>query len=428
MIHKSNNLPFLVQNTKFCSLNLIDSRKSVPPGQAPRGRYINSVRNADSVLYIKNNYPKNKSLQNSIGTSEISLTTKFGEFSRKIIINKLIYNIQLSSLKSCFLFTSFDYTINKYTNEGDKQISRDFEFFPTDIWEQRCLEVSNNSKNILYSLNDTLFKLDQNLNTIFTWEAPVITQSSKPIFSYLKNDQKHSENIISDYMKWLNLESGYSNEELKTAFRNKMMLVHPDLNPKDPNANEKTRKTLTALDLLSKEEYRLENRIFGKETESSFSFALSISTFSQVPDMISSICTNQNENNLFIGTSHGKLFLLDSSNSIELVSIFSDPIRYIKSSHNKTILVFDDHLLFLNNREIIHKHEMSKEVTDFKIDIIDNFCFLFSKRYISLFNLGGEILGSIIFKNTISDGYIQNEKMKIISPKEILTFAIQKNL
>ena len=86
--------------------------------------------------------------------------------------------------------------------------------------------------------------------------AALQTASSNP---------KHPGDTKTDYYKLLKLKKGFSEKELKTAYRNAAKKYHPDKNPGDEKAAKKFALVAEAHDVLSDPTKRRQyDQTFGK--------------------------------------------------------------------------------------------------------------------------------------------------------------------
>ena len=92
--------------------------------------------------------------------------------------------------------------------------------------------------------------------TITTLLGLLATASSNP---------KHPGDTKTDYYKLLKLKKGFSEKELKTAYRNAAKKCHPDKNPGDEKAAKKFALVAEAHDVLSDPTKRRQyDQTFGK--------------------------------------------------------------------------------------------------------------------------------------------------------------------
>jgi len=79
------------------------------------------------------------------------------------------------------------------------------------------------------------------------------------------SNPKHPGDTKTDYYKLLKLKKGFSEKELKTAYRNAAKKYHPDKNPGDEKAAKKFALVAEAHDVLSDPTKRRQyDQTFGK--------------------------------------------------------------------------------------------------------------------------------------------------------------------
>ena len=238
-------------------VNFIGSENSVAAGQAPRGIYHQAYHYDDSCTYIKNIY-LDPDLRK--GASVITITSSFGEPINNISLDHLSYKFTRSNSSGYFAVISFDLSLFLYSPSNILQACCDISKNVFNRSQIRCLDLSEDGQYVYFSNSDKITCLNHKLEAIGSWKVPRLD------LRYVAPPK--------EALAVLGLKGNPNNDEIKSAYRKHLLMVHPDKNPNDPFAADKTRKVISAYEALTSEQYRDENMHFHNEIQELFSFHL----------------------------------------------------------------------------------------------------------------------------------------------------------
>ena len=110
----------------------------------------------------------------------------------------------------------------------------------------RCVDISPEGDFIVFTHIDRAYIMDSNFKLLGNWRTSNKEGTKVVIFNHDEEDKRK-------WLSLLGLNGNPSKNEIKAAFRKKILKYHPDKNP-DPNTTEKTREIITAYEKLTGED------------------------------------------------------------------------------------------------------------------------------------------------------------------------------
>ncbi len=268
----------------------------------------------------------------------------------------------------------------------------------------RCVDISSNRKYALFTSSTRLFIMDSDLRVLSTWRAPAPE-------GYRLEWGEHLPHELREAISILELSDNPTLEEVKANFRRLIQIYHPDRNPGDKNAEEKTKLLISAYRLLTNDdpikalkglrnaeiymktinEYNLEL----KELGISYKISLSVSG---PGDWIYATHITKDENNIYIGTYAGKVYQVDIEGNVLTTYIADGVIREI-FEYLGYLYIETDYWIY-----IMHKKELvaAIELIDAKLLAFASWGFVIkSDKFIILYNLEGRMIGKIKIEDTL---------------------------
>lgn len=388
----------LIQNTILST----ETGNTVPAGQAPRGTYFETEHYDNACWYIKNHYDDTNLIY---GKSTISITDRFGEFLGQKNLSHLIFRIKRSSTSSeNFLALSFSLRLHYYSVSGECRVRDISENIPSRYHVQ-CIDLSENGEYAYYSNWNSIVQLDNSLNTVRTWKIP----------DKFNRHEKAPSPAIRQALSLLDLPKNPSLETIKLAYRKKLLSVHPDINRGDPNATEKTRAVVEAYEVLT--------RGAQNEQKNESDTQLFQIQFAFEGDSITATQMKAGSNGLFVGCYSGRLYLLKQSGRSELIYDSHAPIRKIKESGKYLYIVSDNFWDILSDGIVINRIEGS-----FRLEriVLDGYCnaVMSNRKSVRLYSPGGIAFSQVNFRENISDVYMFEKNLKVITGQKSYKFTI----
>jgi len=184
------------------------------------------------------------------------------QFDDKIIVYKEIstipsipnntYRFRESSSLNAFMSSSKKLTIYLYKWNNELLYSFDASKYSENHTYLRRIELSTDLSCFLFTVVDKAYLLDSKMNLINSWQVPYKDGFEKVNI----NNSNNTNTIIKEYLNLLNLpeNSKPSKGDIKLEFRKLIIKWHPDKNPNNPLAEEKTRQLIQAYEYLSGED------------------------------------------------------------------------------------------------------------------------------------------------------------------------------
>lgn len=395
-------MSFEITNLIPDAISLTEKSHTVPAGQAPRGVYFATEHYENDCWYIKNHYD-DPSL--SYGKATISTTDRFGNFLGKKTLDHLIFRIKHSTASiHKFITLSFGLSLYYYTHDEYivNDISKDF----TDRYQAQCVDISINGEILYYSNQNSIVQLDSSLNLLRTWKIP----------DKFNRQNRASSPEVRQALTVLDLPQKPNSEAIRVAFRKKLLRVHPDIHKDDPNASDKTREIIEAYEVLTRGS---QNNIKAKSEKQIIQF-----DFGYHGDFVTATQTKSNNKGIFVGCYSGKLYSLSRSGKSKLVYECHAPIRKIKESGRYVYIVTDHFWDILCDGKAINRIEGS-----FRLEriVLDGNCnaVMSNRQNVRLFSPGGIAFAEVNFQENISDVYMFNKNLKVITGKKTYIFSLK---
>ena len=398
-------LPFKVNNLVENSIIHAETNLTVPAGQAPRGVYFETEHYYENCWYVKNHYADPNLIY---GSSTIMVTDKFGELMNRKLLNHLVFRIKQSEKAKYFIALAFNLNLYFYTSNNQKVVNRDISKGVQNRYELQCVDVSKNGKNIYYSKSNSLYQLDSHLKPVQSWKIP-------------HKYDRHNKPALPETQQALSilgLPKKFTPDDVKSAFRKNLIKVHPDVNPSDPFAADKTRKVIEAYEILTREKIdqsTYDNKIDFGSFQVSFGFE---------SDGISATQTKGGTDGLYIGCYSGKIYLLFPSGKYYLIYDCFAPVRKIKEN-GKYLYIISDHFwdILLDGVSVNRISGMFR----FNRILLEETCNaeILNHKTVRLYSPGGIAFGEVEFKDNVADAFLIEKKLKVVTEKKSFIFGIQ---
>ena len=169
----------------------------------------------------------------------------------RIYVN--FFNPQFAILSSdCVLYSyNLGFDLSSQIDLKDLDVVKNFIQYTSSFDELkrfiRCVAVTPQSENILFTIVDEAYLLDKSGKIIWGVKSPTkegYTKFSKRI------KKEVSSKGVQDALNYLGLTFPFSNEDVKVKYRLLAKLYHPDLHPNDPESKSKFQKLQSSYQYL----------------------------------------------------------------------------------------------------------------------------------------------------------------------------------
>lgn len=396
---------FIIKNLIQNSISHIETDPTIPAGQAPRGVYFDIEHYEDVCWYVKNHYSGPELL---FGSSTITETDKFGELLSKTEIDHLVFRIKRSSISKHFVALSFNLKLHLYFPDSEIIAVRDISKNVGTRYEIQCVDLSENGNNIFYSRSNSIQRLDRNLQTTADWKIP----------NQINRQEKAASPERQKALSILGLAKSSSIDDIKSAFRECILKVHPDINPGDPFASEKTRTVIEAYEILTrgveyqpKEDYK---QIFEfVQIDLGFEGDFVLATQVKIGTDI-----------LYVGCYSGRVYELHPNKKCTLIYDCHAPVRKIKEL-GKYLYIISDQFWDISLDGV----SVNRISGNYRFDrlLLEKRCNaeIINHKRVRLYSPGGIAFGEVEFRDNIADAFLVDQKLRVITGKKSYMFKIQ---
>jgi hypothetical protein len=395
-------MSFVITELVKKSISLIEICPTVPAGQAPRGVYIETQHYGNECWYIKNHYSDPELVY---GSATISITDNNGDHLSNRDLDHLVFRIKRSSSSQQFIALSFDLKLYSYFSKSGDYMVRDISVNIPTRYHIQCIDLSDNGEHLFYSNWNSIIRSNSKLEPIETWTIP----------DKLDRQKKAPSAAVRQALSLLDLPKDPNVEEIKVAFRSKLLRVHPDINREDPKASDKTRTVVEAYEVLTR---GLKSDV-EKESEQLIQIK-----FAFEGDSITATQTKVGAEKIYIGCYSGRLYLLSRQGKSQLIYNCHAPIRRITESGQYLYVVSDEFWDILSDGVLINRIEGS-----FRLEriVFDKDCnaVMSNRKSVRLYSLGGIPFAELNFKENIADVFMVNQKLRVVTGKKSYLLQIQ---
>lgn len=411
--------PFSIQNTVPGAIEPLSRRKSGQAGQAPRGSYYETAYFDRFCGYSKNHYDRSEGLspdEPPSGETTISFTDLIGVWIGERRFSYLVYRFACGVDPEVIATISFDLKLRLYRPEK-KTVERDISS-GTNCYQVNGLFVSPDASLVYYSAGATLFVLDQNLESVAELKFS-LPKSGGPLVPV--------EDVLEDLspsrmeaLAVLRLLGNPTNEKIQAAYRARLLDVHPDRHPDNPNAGEETREVIEAYEILTKAENRKENLGFHEQVFTMFRIF-----FPAFEDSITAFCFSADPRVLYVGYWSGLVLGVIDHRETVFVYQAGRAVRQLEEVNGSLYIRSDRVTIWRSGVGVKQVVESIDYGVSWKIFPENSLLVLRTGLQLALYTLDGELVGEIQIRDSIADYYILVGKLFVFTTPFIYEFAVR---
>jgi len=381
----------------------------------------------DGYIYVKTVYDADLSKCNR---SFVRKTDKLGNVLNNTVLNHGAYRFKASENSGKYVVSSEDLIFYLYTMHNRCLATYKLRNHADDKHHIRCIDISPDGEYLLFTHIDNVYLMDSHLKIIGNWQMPLKEGWEKRTMD--GSAKPPSDNI--KYLSILGLHGKPTDEEIKKAFRNLVLKYHPDVNPDDPRATEKTRDIILAYESLTGDNakqafkefenadyyYTVIDRIKIEIPGSTITSVIEFGMVGPGEDWIYATLLDSNADKIYIGCYSGKVYLVLKDGRILKVYYCWDVIRQIKLRKEYLLVATDNTLYIIKNDQYVTHIDISNS----KLKWCDEGVMLFRTQGLCLYTYDGNKLCDVSFKKSIHDAFWTSKNLKIMTINKIFSFLV----
>ncbi len=294
-----------------------------------------------------------------------------------------------------------------FTSTGQRLATKDLSKIALRKYEIRAVAISDDGDRVVITCADKAIILDQKLNVIMSWGATA-------------GPHRFSNKDLA----LLGLKTMPPAKGLKRAFRKKILEWHPDKNPDDQQAHQKTLEILDAFNRLSEggaaealgeipggNRYR---EVIAK-IETGFGGSVSIAV-GDGRDWIYAATLSRNNQYVYLATYSGKIYCVSLTGSVVKTLVFArrDAIEALRESQNHLVILLHGNLCVFDGKQI---HHAATIPTGTLTSWGDEKMVLWEGKTLHVYSGLGKSEGKLAFKNSITSALWNKGRLVVTTSK-----------
>jgi hypothetical protein len=395
----------------------------------PKRRNWNFIERIGSgTLYVKSIYNKDASKYEK---SLLTLKDNMGNIEKEFTVNHGIYRFKAAENSDNFIASSDDMILYFYSIQDGCLGTYDLKSHADNKYHVRCVDISPEGQFVLFTYVDRVYLMDSSLKPIENWRTP-------PKEGWKKRTSGEEVARFQEYQRSLSilgLSGEPTYEEVKKAFRIMVLRYHPDRNPNDPSATEKTREFINAYEKLTGEEakqafrgvenaeyyYKMMDQIKIEIPGTSTSFTIEIGMVGSGEDWIYATRLGSKADKIYLGCYSGKVYCISKDGRVIKIYNCQDVVRSIREKR-RYLFIETDCCLFIIKDDKYLTHVSTWETGNLRWSD-DGFMFVGTKE-LRLFSNEGIEIGRINIKDSITDAYWADGNLNVVTANKAYVFSI----
>ena len=397
------NGDFKLESTNIIFLNVAARPKTFKPYKRKQLKLLEIFKNA---TFIPNIHPYLNFNSEGIDYSQVEDNGFEAEWIPNIQDSERGDGLLLLENNLNLIYFDENYRICKKLNLND--YSKGYQYI-------RCLDFTPDLTNFVFTVIDKLYLLNRDFEILKIFEVP-----HEDGFEKVVSSMKQSENeIVRRSRELLDVKADSTPEEVKQAFRKKLMQFHPDKNDGSIEFEEKTKALIKAYELLSESDFNTALEDSDKEVFTWVNKKNVITTtvgnikiemylgLDTGEDWIYGVGISKSSEQIYLGCYSGKLYKIDKRGNASHVYIVpkgnidnpmrSNPIYKVIERESLLHIYTYEYVYILDNNTYINYIPCQLgRVMWFS----EGFIVMLDKK-ISVYSNRGELFGIISFKTPI---------------------------
>jgi hypothetical protein len=428
VVGPEKELDFEIVDLNQNRLTLLNEKKTEKK-QGPNKKSWNFVERIGlNTIYVNCMYDKE---QSRYDRSLLMIRDSEGNITKEFPVNHGIYRFKSAEDSDKFIANSEDMILYFYSVKDGCLGTYDLKKHAENKNHVRCVDVSPEGQFLLFTHVDHAYLMDSSLKLIESWRTP-------PKEGWEKRTSDEAVARSEKYQRSLSILGLYGEptyEEIKKAFRSIVLKYHPDTNPNDLGATERTREIINAYEKLTGEEakqafkgvenaeyyYKMMDQIKFEIPGTSMSFTIEIGMAGPGEDWIYATCLGTNADRIYLGCYSGKVYCVSKDGRVIKLYNCHDVVRSIREK-GEYLFIETDYCLYIIKADKYLTHVRTWKTGNLKW--ADSGFMLVGTKELHLFSDEGIEIGRIKFKNNISDVYWAAGNFKVMTANKVYVFSV----
>jgi hypothetical protein len=264
----------------------------------------------------------------------------------------------------------------------------------------RCVDLDFDGRHTLFTAATRAFWMDDKFNILTTWIMP-----PPQGYQIEKGEAKPNDPNVERALSILELRGVPTPEDIKRQFRRLAFKYHPDKNPDDPGANEKTKLIVWAYRVLADEDlesvlagfgnveyyYKIMHKSIIELKDIGVSVKLTIRKSGQ-GDWIYVTYLAEEAEQIYLGCYSGRVYCINKEGIVLKTYVSDDAIGRIEENQGHLYIQTGSGIYIIHDDKVLNHIEIG----DGELSCFTIWGFIVKKGFvISLYELEGNLIGSV---------------------------------
>jgi len=341
-----------------------------------------------------------------------------------------VYRFKAAETCDRFIATSGRLVLYLYSLGNGRLASCDLRSYADNEHHTRCVAIAPEGKYALFTCVDAAYLMDDRLQLLASWRTPpeegyerrVSAEAATPLAKY------------QDHLKVLGVAGQASHEEIKRAFREAILKHHPDRNPNDPGASQKTRAIIEAYETLTSEDARY---AFEGVENGEYYFKLVHRAKIEIPglpmaitvemgmvgglDWIYAACIGRGGERMYLGTYAGKVYCTARDGCVRRAYDCGHTVRSIREKEDYLFIQTDYALYVLKGGSYLTHVGLWQAGS---LTWCDDGFMLVAPKDLQLFLDTAAPVARLRLKDPICDAHWADGRLRVLTAKKTYVFSV----
>lgn len=380
------------------------------------------------TVYVMRPYKKGPSEYS--GWSVIA-TDNAGDVEKEFTVGHAIYRFKAAEASDNFVASSDDLVLYLYSVSQGCLGTYDLRRHAHHKYHVRCVDISPEGQFLLFTHVDQAYLLGPSFEIIHNWITPHKE-------GWEKRTSEEATALSAEYKRslaLLGLAGEPTHEQIKSAFRASVLRHHPDRNPDDPGATERTKELISAYEKLTGEEakeafrglekaeyyYKMIDEVEMTIPGRSMSYTIQVGMVGPGEDWIYATCLGCHAERIYLGCYSGKVYCLSKDGRVMKLYDCHDVVRSIRETG--TFLFIETYYSLY----IIRDDSYLANIARWKAGDLrwaDHGFMFVKEKELKLFSNEGTPIASLRFKNPIYQVSWGGENLSVSTRSRSYVFSV----